>query len=154
MGKEISKHGKSIVAKLAMAGLAAVGVGTVVYLMQRSQGESSSGSLMEETPFSSLQAEELAVDHLSRSGLENWGCESTGDRILARPTAAVLVKFHITGCPQDINVHTHLIQLVVDEERHAVVQGRLVSFSTMSARLRDAFGGADYIFLEGSTQTE
>jgi len=149
MGKEFSKHEKSTAAKLTMAGLAAVGLGTAAYLAWRSHDESSGGT-MEETPFSSLQAEELAVDHLSLSGLENWGCESAGDRILARPTAAVLVKFHITGCPQDLNVNTHLIQLVVDEKRHAVVQGRLVRFSTMSASLRDAFGGADYIFLEGN----
>lgn len=151
MGKEFSKREKSTAAKLTMAGLAAVGLGTAAYLAWRSHDESnSSGSIMEETPFSNLQAEELAVDHLSLSGLENWGCESAGDRILARPTAAVLVKFHITGCPQDLNVNTHLIQLVVDEKRHAVVQGRLVRFSTMSASLRDAFSGADYIFLEGN----
>ena len=151
MGKEFSKQEKSTAIKLAMAGLAAVGLGTAAYLVWRFHDESSNSGTMEETPFSSLQAEELAVDHLSLSGLENWGCESTGDRILARPTAAVLVKFHITGCPQDLNVNTHLIQLVVDEKRHAVVQGRLVRFSTMSASLRDGFGGADYISLEGNT---
>lgn len=151
MRKESSK-GKKSISTLAMAGLAAagLGLGAAVLFGQRSGGESSHGSLMNETPFSSLQTEELVVDHLSRSGLGNWGCESAGDRILARPTATVLVKFNITGCPQDLNVNTHLIQLVVDDERHAVVQGRLVSFSTMSARLRDAFGGADYIFLEDS----
>ena len=151
MRKESSK-GKKSLSKLKMAGLAAagLGLGAVVLFGQRSGGESSHSGFTNETPFSSLQAEELAVDHLSRSGLGNWGCESAGNRILARPTATVLVKFNITGCPQDINVNSHLIQLVVDEDRHAVVRGRLVSFSTMSAKLRDAFGGADYIFLESS----
>lgn len=151
MGKEVSKLKKAAAAKLTVAGLAVAGLGTAAYLALRSHGEGRSGSAMEETPFGSLQAEELAVDHLSLSGLENWGSESTGEKILARPTAAVLVKFHITGCPQDLNINTHLIQLVVDEERHVIVQGRLVRFSTMSASLRDAFGSADYIFLKGNT---
>ena len=151
MGKEFSKLKKSIAAKLTIAGLAAAGLGMAAYLALRPHDESSSDSTMEEMPFSSLQAEELAVDHLSLSGLGNWGSESMGERILVRPTAAMLMKLHKAGCPQDLNVNTHLIQLIVDEERHVVIQGRLVRFSTMSASLRDTFGGADYIFLKGNT---
>lgn len=128
---------------LLTAGAAAVAYATYKLLSANDGAEGEPEAKEPATDFSIFLEDHYVVDKLVGSDVAAWfnaaqkGADGKCLWVLARPTEKVLDRFRITGCPKDLDQDSSLLQFTMDKQTSCVNNGRLISFCTISDRLRE-----------------
>lgn len=132
-----------------LVGTAVVTAGTALYLLMTSDDK----KVTEETPFSQFSDLQETVDVLDSAYIAKWfkSIDAPQDAycMVAYPTGKVLDKLGITGCPSAIDPGTNALLLASRKGSSDILATGLVSFGSVSDKVRALFGDEDFFIVEG-----
>ena len=134
----------------AAVGLTAYGL---YKLAQEEENESEANGMPDiEIPFEAFQKDTMVADQVTGHCIAEWvrGKKPNENTIcvVAYPTKEILKEFSITGCPEELDPESNLLQFIIDPKESQVAAARLISFGSVSDKVRELFCGKQYFILK------
>ena len=139
---------------ILLAAAAGVAAYSIYNLLQEDEGdEQAQGNKPDtEIPFEIFKKDFAVVDQVTGRCIAGWIRDQKWNEgmicFVAYPAKEMLDEFRITGCPEELDPESNLLQFIFDSRADQVTAARLISFGSVSDKVKELFCGKQYFILK------